>query len=58
MLTSLTGTIEFWIVFSTVLIGVGAYKLITKQNTEQIKVLVDKIDHLSIDTRIEKEKIR
>jgi outer membrane murein-binding lipoprotein Lpp len=53
MLTSLTGTIEFWIVFSTALIGVGAYKLITKQNSEQIKVLGEKIDSFSFEIRLD-----
>lgn len=57
MLTSLTGNIEFYIFVATVLIGVGAYKLITKQNTEQIKVLGDKIDRFSFDISLEQVRI-
>ena len=42
MITQLTASIEFWIFAATALIGVGAYKLITKQNSEQIRELSQK----------------
>lgn len=60
MLTSLTSDLGFWIIFSTVLISIGTYKLLTKQNadanlqnSQQIKALGEKIDGFSFEIRLE-----
>ncbi len=58
MLTQLTSSIEFWIFFTTALIGVGAYKLITKQNSEQIKALGDKFDSMRMDVKVDQATMR
>lgn len=59
MLTSLTTDLGFWIIFSTVLISIGTYKLLTKQNadanlknSEQIKELGEKIENFSMDIKL------
>lgn len=59
MLTPLTSDLGFWIVVATVLINLGSYKLLTKQNTDsngenskQIKQLGEKIDNFSFDIRL------
>lgn len=46
MLTPLTASIEFWMAFATICMLAGAYKLITKQNSEQIKGLGSKVDNI------------
>ena len=65
MLTSLTSDLGFWIIFSTALIGVGTYKLLTKQNadaneknSEQIKKLGEKIDGFSTDIKMEQVRFQ
>ena len=58
MLTDITGNIGFVIVFCTIFMGIGAYKFITKQNSDQLKVLGDKIDDFRMDTKIEQVKMQ
>lgn len=65
MLTTLTSDLGFWIIISTVLISIGTYKLLTKQNadanaknSEQIKELGEKIDNFRVDTKIEQVRMQ
>jgi hypothetical protein len=58
VLTQLTASIEFWIFAATALIGVGAYKLITKQNTEQIKGLGEKLDSMRIEVKVDQATMK
>lgn len=58
MLTPLTSNIELWIFICTALVGVGTYKFITKQNSEQIKALGDKFDSMRMDVKVEQATLR
>lgn len=58
MLTSLTGTIEFWMACCTVLITIGAYWLLTKQNSEKLKELVEKFDNVRMEIKVEQVKMQ
>lgn len=53
MLTHLTSSTEFWMFFSTAFIGVGAYMLTTKQNSERIKALCDKFDNMRMEVKVD-----
>lgn len=65
MLTSLTNNLGFWIIFATVLISIGTYKLLTKQNmesnarnSEEIKEIGSKIDSFSMQIKLEQVKMQ
>lgn len=58
MLTQLTANIELWIFAATALIGLGAYKLITKQNSEQIKELSGKFDSMRMEVKVDQATMK
>ena len=65
MLTPLTSDLGFWVVIATILINVGSYKLLTKQNTDsngenskQIRQLGEKIDNIGFDIKLDQGEMR
>lgn len=64
MITDITFNIGLIMFFCTALMGIGAYRLITKQNSEanaengkQILRLGEKIDDFSLETKMEQVKV-